>query len=77
MILHAGMTMTEGGAILNYFADQQLLIFRHWQLKSIPDAIKNICFPLLLSLSQGLLSQWLWHDKCAETESHATCELTA
>lgn len=51
MILHAGMTMTEGPAISNYWSGQPLLIFQHWQLKSIADAIKNICFPLLSSLS--------------------------
>lgn len=53
MIRNAGMTMTEGAAILNYWSEQQSVIFRHWQLKSIPDAIKNICFPLLSSLSPG------------------------
>lgn len=50
MILNAGLTMIEGTVILNYWSDQQFVIFRHWQLKSIPDAIKNICFPLLSSL---------------------------
>lgn len=53
MIGNAGMTMTEGAAILNYWSERQSVIFRHWQLKSIPDAIKNICFPLLSSLSSG------------------------
>lgn len=51
MIPNAGMTMTESAVILNYWSEQQSMIFRHWQLKSIPDAIKNICFPLLSSLS--------------------------
>lgn len=51
MIPNAGMTMTEGAVILNYWSEQHSVIFRHWQLKSIPDAIKNICFPLFSSLS--------------------------
>lgn len=51
MIPNAGTTMTEGAAILNYWSEQQSVIFRHWQLKSIPGAIKNICFPLFSSLS--------------------------
>lgn len=30
------------GVILNYWSDEQYLIFWHWQLKSILNAIKNI-----------------------------------
>lgn len=44
MIVNAGLTMTEGTAILKYWPDQQSLIFWHWQLKSIPDSVKKYMF---------------------------------
>lgn len=38
--------MIEYTMILNYCFNEQYVIFWHWQLKSIPNAIKNICFLL-------------------------------
>lgn len=57
MILNGGMTMMEYTMILNYWSNEQYVIFWHWQLKSIPNAIKNICFLPLSIPWPCLLSQ--------------------
>lgn len=57
--------MIEYIMVLNYCFSEQYVIFWHWQLKSIPNASKNMCF-LLFSFfslacfpsSNGMRNVW-------------------
>lgn len=80
MILNKGVTVMDCSVILNYWSDEQYLIFWHWQLKSILNAVKNICFLLLLLFSphsRGLAGYPGSNDMInVPGESHATSGLT-